>query len=853
MDEPWTPPAPKSPAIPNDNVNLNVKSPKRLLPLRSLCLGDLDFSESKIPVSAAQEQYLKGSPRHRSGANAGAVATAKPRKDIAHSKDVLAAVPLGQAGQGRALRKRRRRASTEPGPTPRRADVLAGWNVLLGEISASDRRVRGARGGHLRAAGDYANMHPQRLSPSPEEAPGPVSARERRSQQVASPRKGSKSTSPPPLPACDGHSRLPIGSDEVWPSYRISPEKVPEQILDAFWEQASQPRREGLAVVEVVAPMDPVPRLTVTRRTVQPLPQLMDFSEWQQANRRRREQEKLKLEAERHPTLQEMMASFFGAPRLPGPACVEAQLRHRTAAEESASVSTGPVLLLEKRKAAIVRQGSFPNMELHDIPESELAAEVERVCRDEWTELQEVEAATAAELGPRWIGNLHSGRRGGLDDGGPLARFSGEAAIERRRERARRRVRSARLFRGLEAARAAARAALDGDEEAIEENLRKVVTAGKKAREVCTRKVEQMQDDFLRRKGHLSVHLQWRVKRLQLDHQEIYEMKARTVLPSPVAGNLPSLTAAQKEPGGNSAAAAASAPKRGTVLQYLRPHRQLVEHDRRLQHAAYLKQVESFQGYLRLLADPNRPAERGEVYLSRSFKYVLAGGLLVDEEYFFRVLDHMEPEDFEKVPTVNLVAACCVAFGVNIQRYWGFLETKPAPKFQPAASGKERELIEYAPWNGVKIEPVHSGPEDLPFLQKDPLPFAPIVPEITPPSSELVSREDPLTDILKVAALNDVLCLYELGKRVEESAPPQDEEEDEEDEEPIVEPHEGSRGSLSLRSTDRRWRSKEVMKPLKPAFKAQGTTSGFPRRAVQLRISSGSRPSSTLGGTEPAL
>ena len=92
--------------------------------------------------------------------------------------------------------------------------------------------------------------------------------------------------------------------DGLWLSYRITEEKVPTAVLTKLWSLAVDPRKD-----EDIPPMEHVPRLTVAKREV-PLPTVHDIPQWRRTNLRRREQRKLRREAERNPTLDEMLTSI---------------------------------------------------------------------------------------------------------------------------------------------------------------------------------------------------------------------------------------------------------------------------------------------------------------------------------------------------------------------------------------------------------------------------------------------------------------------------------------------------------------------------------------------------------------
>merc|ERR1712232_217486 len=97
---------------------------------------------------------------------------------------------------------------------------------------------------------------------------------------------------------------------------------------------------------------------------------------------------------------------------------------------------------------------------------------------------------------------------------------------------------------------------------------------------------------------------------------------------------------------------------------------------------------------------------RGEVYLSECFRHVLAAGLIVDDAYFFRVIEALWAEDYQKVATVNMLAACCHSFSVDVLRYWSFLQERGMPMHKPRARPDQvRSWEDWAPWCGVDLVP----------------------------------------------------------------------------------------------------------------------------------------------------
>eukprot|EP00435_Cladocopium_sp_Y103_P003131 s2060_g1.t1 len=156
---------------------------------------------------------------------------------------------------------------------PRNRDVLVGWQDLLNEIASSSRRLRAARGGAQ--AENAAESRPRT--------------------------EESRAGSPIAAVADENY-------DGLWLSYRISEETVPNATLLRMWNYAVDPRKD-----DGIQALERVPRLTVTKREVQPLPVVHDLVQWRQTNKRRRETRKAKKESERNPTLEEMLIAIFGA------------------------------------------------------------------------------------------------------------------------------------------------------------------------------------------------------------------------------------------------------------------------------------------------------------------------------------------------------------------------------------------------------------------------------------------------------------------------------------------------------------------------------------------------------------
>uniref|UniRef100_A0A7S1ADV6 Uncharacterized protein n=1 Tax=Noctiluca scintillans TaxID=2966 RepID=A0A7S1ADV6_NOCSC len=286
--------------------------------------------------------------------------------------------------------------------------------------------------------------------------------------------------------------------------------------------------------------------------------------------------------------------------------------------------------------------------------------------------------------------------------------------------------------------------AAEHDDDSAERLLTAVVQVNVR----CQRRLERKHARFRQTQQLWSRRLQNRVSRLQLDAEEIHEAKMGTIVGSEVVKPKADLAVVGD-----------------TVLQYLRRHRQLAELQRRSQQAIYEQQVEEFEMYVSLVADPNRVPERGEVFLCDSFQHILAAGFIVDDTYFFRVLAHLHREDFERAHTVNFIAACCAAFGMDLKAYWAFLKARGLPLYAPRARPDDKKSWEdWAPWQGVELRD-HRDVDDLPVVG-GPIPFMPILPNATPCTSQQASRdEDPLMSILRQVVLHSVLGCTEQTPR----------------------------------------------------------------------------------------
>ncbi|CAE7547147.1 unnamed protein product, partial [Symbiodinium pilosum] len=646
-----------------------------------------------------------------------------------------------EATSKQAKRKSRRGRGSEVDreQLPLHREIDTGWRDLLSEIATSSRRVRLARGGQttILPQSPIARESPSPFlrSPSPDELqslpepPETGRARSRTRSSAASPSAASPSPAPDEVTSNAVASPRPESAEDdgLWLSYRITEEKVPTAILTKLWKLAVDPRKD-----EGIVPLERVPRLTVTKREVQALPSVQDILQWRRDNKRRREQRKLRREAERNPTLDEMLISIFGEPEMEKLFLAETHIQQQRSCE-----------MLE----AVIQEISSPHAPT-------FSARQRQALEDELTLLSEVKQLLTDDvvdatkgfhaLEPKLLGYLRRGRRGAFDEGKASAKLALSVAdLQARQDK--NVVRSKKLRRVVEHSRAlqaiSPDTAIEKHEKAAQSHMQEVVKTVTSVFEKCEKRAHRFHTAFVRRQGNLSERLQRRVKRIQYDHTEIQQMKEQSILPSVIG-----------QPQSTSENATNL-----SVLHYLKPHRVHVERKRQEAHSIYMAQVEKIQHYQRLLADPNREPERGEVYLSRCFRHVLAAGLAVDTAYFFRVLCQMEPEDFEKTYTVNFLAACCDAFSISTRDYFSFLGLRGLPCMSPKP-GQTQALSydETAAWDQLHIAPAEL--EDLTGeAWATPLPLCPVLPTETPRTSALVSRDEPLLGILESEVFDSVL------------------------------------------------------------------------------------------------
>jgi len=775
-----------------------------------------------------QDHTLTGGKRSASSAD--------PRKD-------KVAAPAGP----RPARRRRARTSA---PVPRRVELSSGWSDLLDEIASSSRRVRVAKGGHFGEKATAAiAAHEEQLEGNDASSADPDAG-------VATEDNAAQS-----LPE-EGRPRAPVDDGQLicWRSYRIDDSKVPDNVLATYWRRAVDPKH----CQEEVVPLQKVPRMTVTRREVEQLPPVHDFQHWRQVKKKRREARKAHEESEHFPPLTEMMRLIFGQEQPPKQriASLHQQMKSLVDAEKRRSTA---VSWFKRNLIKEVAKGIGGNHEGSD--QSDDIGATMAVAREIVQEQEDEEDAFRTNKEP-FVGVLRKGRRGAFDEGQPGSRAHAPLA-EIEEEKQKTRFTSSRVSRCLEDSRSA---------DHSDESCRKLAAASRKVNEHCQRKVTRMHTQFLRKQGQLSTRLQRRVQRLQMDFQETQDTKVGSILPSVVVceASAPSSVT----PRSSSAGVGGASNDRGeTVLHYLQHHRHRAERQRQSHHAIYLQQVERFQGYLRLLADPNRSPERGELYLSECFRHVLSAGLIIDTTYFIRTLCNLDAEDFEKTPTVNLLAACCVAFNIDLREYWAHLQERGLAYLTPQPQTNEaRSWEDWAPWNGVRLEQLLPQPggvgrdgtgsplvqdagadglDDSLIMMEDPLPFGPIVPEETPGASELVSREDdPLLRILQQISMDSVLERYKIS-RTSTQPPAKMLQIDDDDEEVTI--RTGTASSSSMQEVAPQFRiaprtpqtPPKDRVPTKPATPPTGTGPRSATMRAGVRKAAGATLQRTRGIAEP--
>jgi len=549
-------------------------------------------------------------------------------------------------------------------------------------------------------------------------------------------------------------------SEMMWDSYKVDEQKVPDAVLEILWCRASDPRRWHAD--KSVQPLPRLPRLTVIARDVEELPVVHSLPHWREVKKHSREARVLDEAGDCYPTLVEMMTIIFG--------------------ELSEASTSSPAVVVT--------------------PEENDPGEVDRLPHGGTAEELEVESPSHRRVvttPPMRKGVLKKGRRPAFDEGQPqTVGRSNTTATLCELDASQGRPRESLLMRKFRIAQ---------EDDHSRDALDALSTASFKVSQRCQRKLDRVRKLFLRKQGTLSARLLWRVHRIQEDADQLREVKVSSILPSTVAKEAVAATARRKATPRSARMPTATAPAAvqqeqqttadvpHTVLHFLKQHRRLAEKERRRQDEVYLKQVEHFQTYLRLIADPNRPPERGELFLSDCFRHVLSAGLLVDETYFFRVLGKLEHEDFERAPTLNLIAACCHVFEIDLGKYCNFLSVRQLPghSLRPRPD-KVKSWEDWAPWAGMEV--VHNvllalqpalgaaigeaaghardacSPEEVPTIldSDDPLlSFRPVLPDEAPDSSEPISRdEDPLMQILNEVALDAVLARYALTERREQ-------------------------------------------------------------------------------------
>eukprot|EP00435_Cladocopium_sp_Y103_P065890 s48_g28.t1 len=180
----------------------------------------------------------------------------------------------------------------------------------------------------------------------------------------------------------------------------------------------------------------------------------------------------------------------------------------------------------------------------------------------------------------------------------------------------------------------------------------------------CTgeRRSQRFHDAFLRRQGHLSERLSRRVKRIQNDHCEIQSKKQQSILPCVVSENACAFL---------------------SVLHFLKPHRVHVERKRQDAHSIYMR-IGSSTGHWAVVAgsDAIGPVKGSvsESVLPPCACSGFGGGQVL------LLSRNLQREDFQKVFTVNFLAACCDAFSIPVRDYIDYLKSHDLPLLAPKAA-----------------------------------------------------------------------------------------------------------------------------------------------------------------------
>jgi hypothetical protein len=641
------------------------------------------------------------------------------------------------------------------GKRPTQEKRAEGWNSLLSEISESSRRIRVAKGGHFTVKSEmkienaYDELEPEPVLPVVEErlqSKPPTAA----SAQIATSAPAHELNVVPPTPRSMDHTaEINMNKDEgdvVWRSYRCDENVVTDEALNILWRRAVDPKH----FTSEVPTLQKLARMSVDKRDVEALPVVHDIQYWRQLKKKRREHRKQTVEAETFPPLKDMFLNIFGEEAVPEPPSTKEH-----------------------------RQGLARNV-LRDAEETEMPFDQMMECMAQPVkDIEKGPETMPTQHEPDKIGAQQSGRRDAFDNG-----LSTEPLVELRQTK-RRKARESQMASALARSK-------DGKEPG--ESLEVKIASGR-VREAAELKVQRLEVRFLQKKAQLSARLQRRVERLRKDHEETHDTKVNSILPSVVA-SATSRNTVEPQP--------KAKPRRAdTVLHYLRHHRHLAEKERQSHHSIYLQQVETFQTFLKRISDPNRAPDRGEAYLSEAFRYVLSAGMVVDEHYFFRVMQFLQDSDFESTPTVNMLAACCASFDIDLNRYTAYLRSKEIPMYVPRArSNLTRPWEDWEVWNGVKIEqrPEEGIEEGIEF-QEDPMPFRPIVAEETPSASEALSRgdDDALSQLLQQVSLDAPLERYIISPRPRET-------EDEAAQDDTAQESQALGGSMGR--SDENWRSK---------------------------------------------
>jgi len=638
-------------------------------------------------------------------------AFAKPMRGIL---DGAPSPSIQDTGSPQVVERRKKRPG--PRPVPGNSEQRRGWSSLVGEIGNSSKRVLCARGGFFTV------------------------------ETVQS----------------DG---VVVRDRVVAPSYRCDPERVTDNDLADFWHYACDPQRKKDSVPQA---LPKVPRLTVTKREVDPLPAVPGILAQQQRKKAQEERAIRQQEKITHPTLAEMMISMFGD--MPKTALTSLQLRYpdepladliedaRKYGDDPAPEKIG--VLQQGRRDASHGSSIRRNCEevLHpddtgrrahrplDRPSRqapEIAINIRKMQdtdrfgviapADESGKHLEMQKIVEGQLLDKWNQGQPETRRAFV--GAMILRVNQATTPDGMSEELKHANQLEVVFQN------SPKMAVDhwaGELLASAEACRQ---RGKSVGNRAGAKVRRLATRFQRNKALLSRQLEFHVLRVQQDRLETCAAKMDNLIPSVVAGGRPQ---------------SPQEPRREPSGQFLMRARRHAEGQRRQQHRLLVDQVDVFTTFLRKTADASRAPTKGEIFLSGCFCHVLAGGCVVDSVYFFRVLHKLPGDEFCEACVVNLLAACCMAFSIAIPEYKAHVVGRGLPLLSPRQASYEamqdesrgRDMVALGAWDDT-----------------DPCPFVPVTPGGASTPGSLSTVEDPLFDTLAGTQLDAPLARYDLDQQ----------------------------------------------------------------------------------------